>query len=141
MSVYTGSCRRAERGARSGAEARLAARSARPVDDEVGELHQRGASAAERSERGDAVVAQLPRPCARVLEPDGAGVSRLGMRGIGTGRLAEHCRIALDIENVVLDLEGETDVGTKALEAGELRSAAHTGRERATQYARLNPGT
>src|SRR5688572_25224050 len=53
---------------------------------------------------------QLRRSPLRVCEPRDGRIGRFGPRPIVARRLAEHVRIALDVEYVVEDLEGEPDV-------------------------------
>src|SRR5579871_3512544 len=76
------------------------------ADDEIGELGERRGPRSQGLEGGDRRVAQLPRPRARGVEPRRVRIGGLLERRIGAGRLAEEARVALDVENVVLDLEG-----------------------------------
>src|ERR1700758_2387273 len=77
---------------------RVPARSALAADDETGELGERAGACPEGLESGYRRIAQLPRPRPRGVDSGGARVSRLGVRGVGAGRLAEQCGVPLDIE-------------------------------------------
>src|SRR6185437_12532758 len=103
--------------------------SARAVYHVARQLRQGRGAAAEGLKGRDRGIAQRRGPCPRGGQSRGARVGRLAVRGVGAGRLAEQRRIALDVEDVVLDLEGEADLRAEGLEGVELRSARHTGGE------------
>ena len=63
----------------------------------------------EEGERIDCVAAQLFRQRARFGETEDGGVGGLVLRGIGTLRLADDRGVALDVQDIVADLEGEAD--------------------------------
>ena len=100
------------------------------------------ASAAARAPEGlqgrDRGVAQLARAPARRGKSGGRGVGGLLERGIRAGGLAEQRRIAFHIEDVILDLEGEADVGPETLERRELGARGEAGRQRPEQHAALD---
>src|SRR4029077_11988123 len=79
------------------------------ADDEIGELRQRLRARGERRQGADRGIPQLARAAARRGKSCGRGVRGLGQCSIGAGGLAEQPRVALHIENVILDLEGEAD--------------------------------
>jgi hypothetical protein len=49
---------------------------------------------------------------------------------IGASRFAEERRIALDVEDVILDLKGEADFGAKGAKCLEPWPGCHAGSER-----------
>src|SRR5215469_3690299 len=116
-------------------------RSGRAVHDEAGELLERCRTRAEGRKRGNRRVAQLLGAAARGRNPDGARIGGFGARSVGARRFAEQCCIAINIQDVVLDLKREAHLGAETLETGELGSAGHTCGQRAEQHTALDQGT
>src|SRR5581483_612916 len=108
------------------------------VDHELRKLGHRSGAHTERHQRLESPIAQVPGPLPRGAQADGTRVGRLAKRGIGPGGLAEQGRVALDIENVVLDLKREPDLGTVALERLKFAAGADARSERPQQHAALD---
>ena len=52
--------------------------------------------------------------------------------------LPSSARIALDVEDVVLDLEGEADLSAEVFQGGKFRAAGEAGCERTEQHTALD---
>src|SRR5687768_9556690 len=81
----------------------------------------------------DGKVPATQRMLPRVVETEHGGIGRLHAVGVGARTFPERRRRAFDIEDVVLDLEGETDLGAELRERGTLRSIRDPGRYRTEQ--------
>src|SRR6185312_2453469 len=75
--------------------------------DPVGDFRQPAGAGAEGQERGMRLAAQRRGALARGVEAERGHVRRLATRGVLAGGLAERRRRALDVEDVVDDLERE----------------------------------
>src|SRR6056297_3748097 len=81
--------------------------SAGAMDDEIGQPAQGLGRLAEVIQRRRAGRVQLVAAPLRLLEPEQPGPGGLVVAGVGPCRLADHLRLALHVEDVVADLEGE----------------------------------
>src|SRR5204863_9089642 len=91
-----------------------------------------------RFERGNGAIATRERLVARLLEAEHRRIRRLDAVGVCAGTFAELGGSAFDIENVVLDLECEADLGTEFSQCRAFLNVLGSGRNRAEQHARLN---
>src|SRR6185437_12041966 len=86
-------------------------RSIAPGEQPVRHATQRIRAAAERGKRSHGLAVQATYLLLRSRHPDDRRVGGLAALAVGTGRLAERCRIREYIEQVILDLEREPDRG------------------------------
>src|SRR6202021_3147031 len=75
-----------------------------------GQPLQRLSAPVEQRQTTARALSQFPCACLGGVQAKNAGISGLGPRGVGTYGLAEIFGIALDVENIVLDLKRQTDV-------------------------------
>src|SRR5690606_2294103 len=106
-----------------------------PAHHVPGELGERCGPFAERGQGCDGTVAKLRRALFRRLESHGARIGRLAFRGVRAGGLAEHGRITLDVQNVVLDLECEPDVAAESRQSLPVLTAVDSSGGRAEEHA------
>src|SRR5882672_8004278 len=108
------------------------------LDDEARELAQGIRRTVKCRKVVDRRAAEFLRPLLRRRHADDAWIRRLVTGAVGADRLAEHARIALDVEDVVLNLKGETDMrGELAKRSGTPRVETAR-REYGEPHARLD---
>src|SRR5262249_18133474 len=81
--------------------------------DELCKLDQGCAAWPKRGQRRDCAIAKGASPVACRGQTHGTGVGRFAERRVRPRGLPEHGHIALHIQDVILDLESETDLVTK----------------------------
>src|SRR6185312_16040179 len=90
------------------------------LHDELRDLGEPARAIAEALERRPRILEQLPREALRLGDRHEARVRGLLRRAVLAGGLAERRRVALLVEDVVHDLEGEADALRVTVEALEL---------------------
>jgi hypothetical protein len=86
------------------------------IDHVPGQPRQDLAAAAERRKPSARALFQVARPCLGDFESEHARVGGFGARRIGADGLAEIFGVALDVEDVVLNLKRKSDVLRVAVE-------------------------
>src|SRR6185437_3895593 len=107
------------------------------VYDEMRKLCKSVTTRAEGLQGRDRIVAELPGPVAGRCESGRARIRRLIVGGVGPGCLAQKRGISLDIEDVILDLERQPDLGAKTFQPFVPRPFSHAGGKRPQKHTAL----
>src|ERR1700730_883696 len=87
-----------------------------PREQPVSQRAQRLRAMAERRQGPESLSVQAADPLLRRLDSNDCRMGRLGMLAIGMGWFAQRCRISDHIQQVVLNLECETDLSRKTVQ-------------------------
>jgi hypothetical protein len=81
--------------------------------DEIGQFDQRRSPSPQGSQSRYRAITQTSGAISGGGQTHSTGIGRFAQCRVRAGGLSKDRRIALDVENVILDLEGETDLVTK----------------------------